>query len=207
MEDVKHTPTHVDCPKCEEIRDHSKIFSNEDPTDPLVACVAPAPPKDGRHWAQKTSGWFGNMRRQEKIKRLKVAGNVRYYGHPPAREDYVRQIEPHTPGHVDCFPCKLAALESAMTLWPPRDPTRGSAVVHEPPPQVNERKKLYGCEDIAAELRRVVDQQATKAEAAKALEISPQYLQGMLDGTRRIPERVWGKLGFRKIPDAWERRQ
>ena len=66
-------------------------------------------------------------------------------------------------------------------------------------------KKQYTYEDIEAEFRRLIEEHPTKAAAAKVLDVSPQYLQDLVNGTRRITERVWNKLGYRKVPDAWEK--
>lgn len=64
-------------------------------------------------------------------------------------------------------------------------------------------KKTFTYADVLAELQRVVGDHPTQRAAAAALEISPQYLQDLIKGTRRITETVARKLGFLKTEDTY----
>lgn len=66
-------------------------------------------------------------------------------------------------------------------------------------------KKQYTYDDVFAELQRVVADHPTQKAAAETLEISPQYLQDLIKGTRRVTEVVAERLGFTKAADTYSR--
>jgi plasmid maintenance system antidote protein VapI len=66
-------------------------------------------------------------------------------------------------------------------------------------------KKHFKYDDVVAEFNRFVEGHETKKAAAEALEISPQYLQDLLKGTRPITGLVWERLGFSKHEDTFSK--
>jgi plasmid maintenance system antidote protein VapI len=59
-------------------------------------------------------------------------------------------------------------------------------------------KQLISSEQLVTKLRKLAADSSLK-EAAKALGISPQYLHDVINGRRKVSEKLGAKLGYEMV--------